>query len=741
MKRGTLVFISLLVILVISFVLAYLYFDRSFSEEISNSEILPYQEAIEKLDALEQKLTKWPFYQDKISSIHQIKEQLLSDEIDHAIERDELQYALQLITNPDDPRKNEIETELQFRDALQAEQDGQYEEALNAFRLLGTYKDSKERSDFLAEKIAFQQAKEVFTGANYDEGIAALKAVGTADALAAADELTEKRNQHREALQEQAQGLLSAGAWHTAGIKQNTPWIAGDSRYSDVPAQADRTVSGLCGAFFLYQGKVYPVGEAYGAAETIASFSDIQDVASGLTHGLFLHADGSVTGLGSEAYGRLDVSTWSDISAVAVGAWHSIGQKTDGTVVAVGNNDHKQCDVSDWKEIVSVAAGLWHTVGLRSDGTLLAAGDNTYGQCNISEWEDIVQIACGACYTIGLKADGTVLAAGDNCCGQCNVFDWTDVAAICAGGYHTVAVRYDGSLIYTGLLPKELPEEPLFDSNWNAAEIVSPDASGTASYYVEGEDSELGPWLYLDPFGAVQICIDDSTTRTPFRVDCIVTANALPRGYVTDPDASGRIIHMPVEMPQEQARKAHAVLSITGDYLGFTSNRKGVMIRNGIVYYNRAETTTAAILPNGTLEIYERGETNAEQLASLGVKDSFSFGPVLIKNGQIVYEHKGGEIVVTMRVALGFSDPFHFISVITLRDRKNQMSFMDVANVCARYGCKAAYNLDGGHSTSLVFMGKELSLLSLIGMRYTNIRGLSDIVGFLSNEAVHPDTE
>ena len=43
-----------------------------------------------------------------------------------------------------------------------------------------------------------------------------------------------------------------------------------------------------------------------------------------------------------------------------------------------------------------------------------------------------------------------------------------------------------------------------------------------------------------------------------------------------------------------------------------------------------------------------------------------------------------------------------------------------------------AYNLDGGHSSSLVFMGLELSLVSTrSNWKYNNIRGLSDVVMFL----------
>ena len=184
-------------------------------------------------------------------------------------------------------------------------------------------------------------------------------------------------------------------------------------------------------------------------------------------------------------------------------------------------------------------------------------------------------------------------------------------------------------------------------------------------------------------------------------------------------------------LPYEQAQANHAVVSFTGDYIGFTSNRKGVMIRNGTVYYDRAETTTLAVCADGTLAVYQKGETNAEQLLALGVRDSFSFGPVLVQNGENVVDKSLKEF--TMRVAFGFSDPYHYITAVTQRDRDRQMTHPMIADVCARYGCRVAYNLDGGHSTSLTFLGKELSLLSMSGAKpHSNYRGLSDIIAFLT---------
>jgi hypothetical protein len=42
------------------------------------------------------------------------------------------------------------------------------------------------------------------------------------------------------------------------------------------------------------------------------------------------------------------VSGWSDIVQVAAGLSHTVGLKADGTVVATGNNSSGQCNVSDW---------------------------------------------------------------------------------------------------------------------------------------------------------------------------------------------------------------------------------------------------------------------------------------------------------------------------------------------------------------------------------------------------------
>ena len=723
--------------------------DRTYQDAMQTAQTAPYQMAQSRIAEAIASLNGKLFSEEPIKALAEQSAQLLEQEVDRAIESGDLAYAASLLDSEDAVRAQSLrddlkirETELKNREtyalAEAYERDGEDEQALETYRSLGSYEDAAARADAVQARIDYRAAEAVFTGANYDEGIAALRALGTEQGETAAQALELQKEEYRLSLEETAHGILAAGAWHTSAAG-TAPWIMGDARYAAAPAEADVAVSGLTSALYLKNGTVLTTGETFGEETLIASWSDVKDAAPGLTHALFLHEDGTVSGVGSKALGRLDVSDWNGITDVAAGAWHSVGVKADGTVVACGKNEKGLCDVADWKDVIAVSAGLWHTVALRSDGTAVAAGDNTYGQCDVADWTDLKAIACGACFTIGLKTDGTVVACGDNAAGQCSVDAWKDVVAVAAGAYHAVGVRLDGTLIGAGFLPESLPDEPLFASEWpcEAIETVEPEHP-EATAYIEGVGETLGPWLYLDSNGAVVICLDDSEEKILFRTDLLATANAIPTGRVTQPEATGRIIKMESVLPEIQARKQHAVVSFTGDYLGYTSNRKAVMIRNGIVYYDRAETTSYAILPDGTLKIYGQGETNAEQLQALGVKDSFSFGPILVKDGQLAYDDGGKPGTITMRVAFGYSDPYHYIVPITMRDRIVQMSYGMIAKVCMRYGCRAAYNLDGGHSTSLVFMGQELSLLTLTDTPHGNIRGLSDIVIFLENDAVQP---
>lgn len=379
-------------------------------------------------------------------------------------------------------------------------------------------------------------------------------------------------------------------------------------------------------------------------------------------------------------------------------------------------------------------------MGLKADGTVIAVGDNSYKQCDVNSWTDILAICCGANFTMGLKKDYTVVFTGDNSSLQGEVSHWTDIIAISGGIYHSIGLRMDGSLVFAGSNDNnQQPDSTVLFSTHRHFDTIETTAIGSSTEYIYDTDNVKGPWMYVSNQGAVVIIMDETQKRMPLRADLFSASGSLPKGYVTMPEATGDVIIMPTELPDEIGRIHRCVFSITGDYIGFTRNRKGVMMRQGIVYYDRNETTTMAIHPNGTLlTFYKEDMVTAEALKDQGVEDSFSFGPILVKDGKFMTRDVVHNKVATMRVGLGYACPYHFIAVVTCRDSNMFTTFTELANIFLDYHCKEAYNLDGGHSTTMTFMGKQLTMFTLINVPHSNIRGLSDVMGFLTSEQVQP---
>jgi alpha-tubulin suppressor-like RCC1 family protein len=257
---------------------------------------------------------------------------------------------------------------------------------------------------------------------------------------------------------------ISAGDWHTVGVKTNGTVVAvgynGDGRCNiDTWIDITQIAAGYghtAGVRIDYTGAVVVGDNTYGQLNVVSG--PTLYVAAGPYHTVAINGIGGLGAWGRNDEGQCNVSTWleglmwPDVIRVAGGFAHSVGLKEDGTVVATGavGYDYGQCNVSGWTDIVQVAAGYAHTVGLRDDGTLVAAGRNQHGQCNVTGWMDIIQVAAGEYHTVGLKDDGTVVATGYNDYGQCDVTDWADIVQVAAGKYHTVGLKDDGTVLAVG---------------------------------------------------------------------------------------------------------------------------------------------------------------------------------------------------------------------------------------------------------------------------------------------------
>lgn len=165
------------------------------------------------------------------------------------------------------------------------------------------------------------------------------------------------------------------------------------------------------------------------------------------------------------------------------------------------------------------------------------------------------------------------------------------------------------------------------------------------------------------------------------------------------------------EKVSEMAKEKGAILAINGDFYGFRS--EGYVTRNGLLYrdnYAFADDEVFAVFEDGSCKIDTCGNVTAESLMENGAVQILSFGPGLVEAGEIDQEgilsnHRTSPEEKNPRTAVGMIEPLHYIFVVcdgrTAEDAG--MTLSDLAIIMRDYGCKEAYNLDGGGSTTMYF--------------------------------------
>jgi len=176
----------------------------------------------------------------------------------------------------------------------------------------------------------------------------------------------------------------------------------------------------------------------------------------------------------------------------------------------------------------------------------------------------------------------------------------------------------------------------------------------------------------------------------------------------------------PLEQPSlehawHMARRYRAVLGITGDNLIQAEvNDKGILMRNGKVYSENQAQDILAFYPDDlTIKIYKPKTISVEELKEQGVLNTFSFGPTLLNNGVRDLTSRRSMLgKQNPRSGLGMVEPGHFIA-ITVDGRQTKysvgMTIDEFTQMFYLLGCQTAYNLDGGASTAMIFMGECLN--------------------------------
>ena len=214
------------------------------------------------------------------------------------------------------------------------------------------------------------------------------------------------------------------------------------------------------------------------------------------------------------------------------------------------------------------------------------------------------------------------------------------------------------------------------------------------------------------------------------------------------------------ERTSDQCKKHHGILAMSGDNYG--AQEAGYVLRNGVVLRESVSKNSGGVNPrslaedlaiyrDGSFAIFNEKETTLEEVANKGAWQVFSFGPGLMKNGEIAVSEnsevdsilKNGVTSKCQRVAIGIIAPLHY-SFVVCDGRSNEsqgFSLVQMANIMQELHCYIAYNMDGGGSATFYLddgTGNANGLGHLINKPNQNYyqtgsatvqqRGVSDIV-------------
>lgn len=188
------------------------------------------------------------------------------------------------------------------------------------------------------------------------------------------------------------------------------------------------------------------------------------------------------------------------------------------------------------------------------------------------------------------------------------------------------------------------------------------------------------------------------------------------------------------EKTSAMADRVNAILAINGDYYG--ANGKGYVIKNGTLYRDtvRGDSQYADLVlyASGSFGFINENDISAQTLLENGVTQLFAFGPVLIVNSTVAVSadaEVGRAKASNPRTAIGIIDDGHYVLVVSdgRTDESEGLSLYELAGVMETLGCKMAYNLDGGGSSTMYFNGEVINNPTTSGRKISE-REVSDIV-------------
>ncbi len=185
-----------------------------------------------------------------------------------------------------------------------------------------------------------------------------------------------------------------------------------------------------------------------------------------------------------------------------------------------------------------------------------------------------------------------------------------------------------------------------------------------------------------------------------------------------------------------QAKKKNAIIAVNGDF--YTLRKTGIIIRQG-TYYQKKKSAREALFIDSDGNFHFMSSTKALKTGFLDettIYNSLNFGPVLVRDGELChYKSASKNNLASMhfgrnpRTGIGQLGTLEYLVIVVDGRTKESggLTTNDFAKLFHEAGCINAYNLDGGQSSCMAYMGNVYNTVSNAGERL-----VSDIVYFAS---------
>ena len=272
-------------------------------------------------------------------------------------------------------------------------------------------------------------------------------------------------------------------------------------------------------------------------------------------------------------------------------------------------------------------------------------------------------------------------------------------------------------------------------------------------YLTSSEDEGQRNYVSQTSKVIIQRKYDATQPLTWFEADLYgdLDAGEMLRTVQNDPEKMGKVR---VDAT-ETAKKHNVVFAMNTDYYTYrvaviNNRHTGIVIRDGrILYddpYTEKQVTNSmfpnldmlAFMPDGSLKVYHSWEKTAQEFIDEGVQTVYSFGPYLLLDGKVSERAYANNENKNPRCAIGMVEPGHYVAIMCEGRLKRSagVTISYLAKMMRAKGCQVAFNMDGGQTAVMVFMGKQLNQIGAYDGGKTNSRPTSEVLGFGTSEQV-----